>query len=311
MTTPTAVLVAPGARRILLNGDDAHLGPALHTIIENLCDDLGVEQRNLAVEHVDADRLADAAWVASTPSLLGARILVVDHADAVDRDQLAAVLAAPAVDDVAVVAVWSGGRVPKAIAGIEGLVAITRSDPRNAGARRELIDTTVANAGLSLSPNELSALAARLGENPERIYSTVEVLAAHADDQGRIAADVIDTLGEGGAPPWLLSDAIEGRDLPGSVRAAHTLMRASSWAPLAVVGYLRKRYLAIWRIANGAEAPAGFAGRKQAQVARRLGAERATAALEHINTADANLKGASAATADGTIEVLVARLARL
>ena len=256
------------------------------------------------------DDLADTVWVAATPSLLGARILVIDAAADADRDQLAAVLNAPVVDDVAVVAVWSGARVPKAIAGIDGIVHLTGAAPRNKGDRSSFVAEQLRAAGLTLDPRSTAELTERLGENPERIWSTIEALSAYADADGNVERVALDAVSTGGSPPWLLSDAIESGNAGAAIRAVHTLMNHSGWVPLQILGYLRKRYTAVWRVAVGAAPQGGFVGKQHTRVATRWGATGAEAVLGHIDAADGALKGASACDATGVLEVLVARTAR-
>lgn len=305
-----AAVVPPGARRILISGDDNYTPAIVRAVTDQLCEQMGVTARHLAVEHVDTDGIADAIWIAATPSLLGARILIIDAAADADRDQLAELLAAPVVDDVAVVAVWSGGRVPKAVAGIDGVTTFAGTAPRSKSDRSSFVTEQLRSAGLRLDPRAAAALSDRLGENTERIFSTIEVLTAHADADGNVDSSVIDGIAAGGSPPWLLSDAIEAGDVAGAIRAVHTLMGSSGWVPLQMLGYLRKRYNAVWRVAAGAPPQGGFVGKAHSRVATRWGIDGCEAVLAEIDAADRALKGASANNATGVLEVLVARAAR-
>lgn len=308
--TAGAATVPDGARRILISGDDQYTPALVRAATDQLCEQLDVTARHLAVEHLDSDGVPDAVWVASSPSLLGARILVVDDAAGVDRDQLCDLLAAPVVDDVAVVAIWTGGRVPKAVTGIDGVVHLSASAPRNKADRSSFVAEQVRAAGLNLDARTVAQLTERLGENTERIWSALELLAVHADADGRVAPSALDGVSAGGAPPWLLSDAIESGDPAAAIRAVHALMGRSGWVPLQILGYLRKRYTAVWRVAAGAAPQGGFVGKQHSRVANRWGVEGAEMVLAQIDTADGDLKGRSSCDATGVLEVLVARAAR-
>jgi DNA polymerase-3 subunit delta len=186
-------------------------------------------------------------------------------------------------------------------------------------------------AGISLRPDAVKALIARVGDEAGRVPALVETLAATFGPGAALsAADVEPYLGEAGAvPAYLLSNKIEEGDVAGALEVLHRLLNATGpqqpkpMHPLQVLAMLHNYVRRLARLddpavqssADAIEALGGkvkeFPARKALEQSRRLGTDGIREAYALIARADLDLKGARAIPEDAVVEVLVARLATM
>lgn len=329
----------------LVKGDDPVLRTdALELVIADL---LGNDDRTLALEdHLVPGRGSDgepggadarAAVVdavvqaaQSPPFMTGVRVVVLrDIGNLLTGDvgPLTQYLADP-LDTTELVLVAGGGKVPDALA-----KALKEAKAVEHGVARSKVEDVLSHAlegtGISLRPDAIAELTARIGDEAGRVPAIVEVLAAAYPADSRLTADDIEPyLGEaGGVAPYLLTNAIESGDVAGALEILQRLLTASGpqqpkpMHPLQILAMLHNWARRLARlddpeVGNSADAIAALGGkvkeypaRKALEQSRRLGTDGIREAYAAIAQADLDLKGARAIPEDAVMEVLVARLA--
>ena len=329
----------------LVKGDDPILrSDALEAVVAEL---LGDDDRSLALEDhtvpgrgsdgepggADArgavvDAVVQAAQ--SPPFMTAVRVVVlrdIGNLLASDVGPLTQYLADP-LESTELVVVAGGGKVPDALA-----KALKEAKAVEHGVARSKVEDVLSDAlegtGITLRPDAVAALTARIGDEAGRVPAIVEVLAAAYPSDARLTAeDVEPYLGEaGGVAPYLLTNAIESGDVAGALEILHRLLTASGpqqpkpMHPLQILAMLHNWARRLARlddpeVGNSADAIAALGGkvkefpaRKALEQSRRLGTDGIREAYAAIAQADLDLKGARAIPEDAVMEVLVARLA--
>ena len=330
----------------VVKGDD----PILRIdVLEALLDDLvGDEDRGLVVEDVavpgkggegesggaEAREAAVAATVnaAQSPPFMTARRVVVlrDVGNLLTGDigPLVACLG-DLLDTTELVFVAGGGKTPDALA-----KAWKEAGAQEHGAARtkaeDVLEAALAEHGVRLRPDAVRAVVERVGGEAGRIPAIVEVLASAYGDDALSAEEVAPYLGgAGGVPPYVLTNAIEEGDVPGSLEVLHRILTATGpqqpkpMHPLQVLAMLHNNVRKLARlddpeVRSVQDAIAALGGKvkeypakKAFEQSRRLGSEGIREAYAAIAQADLDLKGARAIPEDAVMEVLVARLAAL
>jgi DNA polymerase-3 subunit delta len=198
------------------------------------------------------------------------------------------------------------------------------TSPGSSGkARTQWLGDQLHAAPVHLDSAARHILEEHLGEDVSRLHAILEILVSAYGEGGRIGpAELAPFLGgEGGAPPWDLTDALDRGDVAASVQLAHRMLGPSGRHPFQVLAILHKHYGAMLRLdGSGVSDPAAAASllnmapypaRKVLDQGRRLGAERIARAVSLIASADIDLRGVIDWPSELVIEVLVARLAQL
>jgi DNA polymerase-3 subunit delta len=200
---------------------------------------------------------------------------------------------------------------------------IDSSPPGSGKARSQWLIEQLHTASVHLDAAAGHLLQQHLGEDVARLHALVDVLSAAYGEGARIGPEELEPfLGEeGGAPPWDLTDALDGGDIAAAVRAAHRLLGPGERHPLQLLSTLHRHYGAMLRLdgsgvtdANQAASMVGMAPyptRKVLEQGRRLGHERIARAIDLLADADLALRGTVDWPDELVIEVLVARLAQL
>ncbi|HYD10028.1 MAG TPA: DNA polymerase III subunit delta [Acidimicrobiales bacterium] len=221
----------------------------------------------------------------------------------------------------------SGPKGPKALTDAVKKVGhvVDASIPGGKGRGMWLKDQLKA-APVKLDPAAEKLVDDHLGEDLGRLTNLLEVLAAAYGHGARVSADEVEPfLGEaGGVPPWELTDAIDGGDIPRALRALHRMTAGGSRHPLQVMGTLHGHYGRMLRldgsgVANEAEAASllgmkgsTFPAKKALTQARKLGSDGVSRAIQLLSDADLDLRGLRKDWPNELVmEVLVARLCRL
>ncbi|MGH9025252.1 MAG: DNA polymerase III subunit delta, partial [Acidimicrobiia bacterium] len=178
---------------------------------------------------VAAARAADAAQ--SPPFLTPSRIVVVrdiGNLTKADAAPLVEYLSAP-LETTALVLVAGGGTVP---ADLTKAMKAAGAEQVGPGSEKtgDVVAEALSDSGLELRPDAVKRLAAHVGEDPGRVQSLVDVLAAAFEPGVVLGVDDIEPyLGEAGpVPTYELTNAIEKGDVAGSLAVLHRLLRASS-----------------------------------------------------------------------------------
>ncbi len=282
------------------------------------------------VEETSRFDLSPVLSALATPSWLSERRVVVLRGAgglvAAQAAELAKVVAAPATDNVLVLA--GGGRsVPqsllKAVKAAGG--RIIETDPgRGSRARTEWLEAHLARSPVHLDATARRRLVEHIGEDAARLDPILELAEATYGAGRKLgASDLEPLLGEeGSAPPWELTDAIDAGDGARAIHVLHRLLGAGDRHPLQVLATLNRHVSSLLRL-DGAERVrsaeeaasvlqvSAFPARKLLEQARRLGHDRIVRAVEVVAQADADLRGRLAWPAELVIEVAVARLAQL
>jgi DNA polymerase-3 subunit delta len=308
---------------------------------------LGADDRSLAVETfdvpatkeggepADASRSAVVAAIVnaaqSPPFMTAHRIVIVR-----DYEALTAAEAEPIVsvlddllDTTVLVFVSAGaGRVAKALGdALKPAETVGSATTSTADALAEAL----AEAELTFRNDASAAVVEHLGEDAGRVAAVVDLLASTYGPGSTLTADEVRPyLGESGSvPAYELTNRIEAGDIAGSLDTLHRLLSATSsrqakaMHPLQALGLVHARYKRLLRLddpsitsTNDAHAVLGGKGstypaKKALEASRALGSDGLRTAVEHLQRADIELKGATALPEDAVLEVLVARLAAL
>lgn len=280
---------------------------------------------------VVVNRACDAAM--SPPFLTELRVVVLHEIGSLSRkDQYAPIvtyLESP-MPTTAFVLVTGGGTAPKPLLdAVKQRGALVRGPESEATA--DVVSTHARDADLKLAPDARRLITEHLGEDAGRVPALLAVLeAAFGSDATISAAEVEPYLGATGAVPvYELANAIDRGDVPGALDTLHRMLETPSkrdgkpMHPLQVLALLHTHYRRLLRVDDptitgekDAHAALGgkgspYGSKKAWQQARSLGHDGITRAFDLLARADLDCKGASGATPDTVVELLVARLAGL
>lgn len=327
----------------LVRGDDPILiGRAVHDLVDGL---VGDGDRSLMIEELteqsyrrddgnyEITALVDAA---QTPPFLTPRRIVIGRelgrfSKSDDIAPLVRYIEDP-LDSTSLVLVWEKGPdlqrlgpIPKGLttavssAGTVVDTRIGRGKQASAWVQEQLSASTA-----NLDRSAVQALVERIGEDRARLPGVLDTIAAAFGDAPVAAADIEPYLGVAGdVAPWELTDAIAAGHVADALDKLHRMQGAGGRHPLQLLASLHGHYGRILRL-DGAQvadekdaaAALGMKGstypaKKAMQQARRMGPQRVRRAIELLAQADLDLRGATATPEDATMDVLVARLARL
>jgi DNA polymerase III subunit delta len=320
----------------LVSGEDPNLrADALRHLVARL---LGGDDPSMAVEEFDlatrGDEAEDGGTGAAVAAALGAaqtppfgserRIVILREAGllgAEDGEALAAYLADPLPTTV-VVLVTGGGRLPAALTKAfkaSGGEEVTPPAERTG----DTLTVHLKAAGVSLSPAAVRRVSDWLGDDAGRVPALLDVLRAAYGERAQLEPDDVEPyLAESGrVAPYQLTGAIDRGDTAAALEILHRLRGAGGMHPLQVMVLLHRHYQRLLRlddptITGESEAVAALGGKVKPYPAalalrqsRLLGSAGVRTAYGHLAKADLDLRGATAASEDAVLEILVARLA--
>jgi DNA polymerase III subunit delta len=328
--------VRPDAPVHLVRGDDeVLLREAARAVIHALTGDLDPA---LAVEEVGRERFAPADGEASivplvdaaqTPPFLTERRVVVGRdveifTKAAQVAPLVDYLADP-LPTTALVLVWSGGRIPKALV---DAVKDAKGVQVSTSPGRKLdgwVGEQAAAAGLAFDRAATERLVGWLGDDPQRLVGLLATLVGSYGAGARLGVDEIEPfLGQaGGVPPWELTDALDRGDIGTALAKLRRMTEGGGRHGLQIMATLQNHYGRMLML-DGAPVRgekdaaellgirgSAFPARKALAQARKLGHERVVRAVDLLANADLDLRGGKAWPEGLVLEVLVARLAQL
>ena len=334
----------------LVRGDDPVLrGAAVDRLVGELLDgeprDLALEdytipgRRRADEAREDDDTTGDAGVVQAvvtaltSPPFLTARRVVVVHEvgalNAASGEAIAPFVAQPS-DGIALVLVAGGGRMPSALDKALKAAAVPIVSPESERTDT-VLKTEARRAGIDLTPDAAKLVTDHLGEDAGRVVELVEILrAAFGPDATLSVDDVEPYLGEaGGVPRYELTNAIDRGDTAGALASLHRLLNATSprdprpLHPMQVIATLIPHYQRMLRLDDPSirteqDAVSALGGKVKSYPARRAleashrhGTDGLREALGYLADAELDLRGATGASDETVIEVLVARLASL
>jgi DNA polymerase III delta subunit len=188
----------------------------------------------------------------------------------------------------------------------------------------DALGSALRSVRLTLTPAATRRVAEWFGDDAGRVPGLVDLLrSAYGEGASLDVDDVEPYLGTSGSvAPYLLTGAVDRGDTEAALDVLGRL-RGAGFHPLQVMVLLHRHYQRILRlddpaVGGEAEAVAALGGKvkpypaslalRQSQSLRTAGIRDAYQALAK---ADLDLRGASAAPEDATLEVLVARLANI
>lgn len=335
MSTATLTTRTDAPVYLVKGGDEVILRSAVHELVHAL---VGDRDHSLTVEEISREQhqpgdseasltaLVDAA---QTPPFLTDRRVVVGRdldlftkADQVEP--LVTYLADP-LPTTALVLVWPGGRMPKGLAEAVKKAGGEQVDTSPGRKLAPWADEQLARAGLKLDRAAQQRVVDWLGDDPQRLVGLLSTLTGTYGEGARLSVtDVEPYLGEaGGVPPWELSDAIDGGDIPTALAKLRRMLSGGDRHPLQVMATLHSQFARMLMLdgapvsnekdaaqmlgMKGSTFPAGKALRQ----ARKLGHRRIVRAMDLLTTADLDLRGGKAWPESLVMEVLVARLTQL
>ena len=329
MSTTTDVLPAYLVRA----GDAALRNDALHTLVHQL---VGEGDASLMVEDYDYADDADPGAIVDAartpPFLTDRRIIVARDVTNHSTDALSAIIdyladPSPTTSLVLVAAIDSDGR-PKGPAALTNAVkkvghVVDASIPGGKG-RGMWLQDHLKGAPVKLDGAAASAVDKHLGEDLGRLSNLLEALAAAYGQGAKVGVEEVEPfLGEaGGVPPWELTDAIDGGDIPRALDSLHRMMRAGERHPLQLMATLHAHYANMLRLDGSGirdenEAASllrtkPYPAKKAMTQGRKLGSDGVARAIKLLADADLDLRGLRKDwPEDLVMEVLVARLCRL
>lgn len=325
----------------LVTGEDLTLrNDALRKLLEEV---LGDDDPTLALEEFTvASRSGDeggedsgdvrppvvaaALSAASTPPFgTGRRVVVLREAGAMgaaDAEAVARWLDDP-LETTVLVLVAGGGRIPAALT--RAFKAAGGKEVRTASEKTgDALGAALRQAGLSLTADATRRVTDWFGEDAGRVRGLVDLLRSAHGEGARLDVDQVEPYlaDSGSVAPYLLTGAIDRGETDTALEVLGRL-RGSGFHPLQVMVLLHRHYQRLLRlddpaVTGEAEAVAALGGKVKPypaslalQQAKALGTDRIRAAYEALAKADLDLRGASGAPEDATLEVLVARLAQL
>ena len=329
---------------ILIKGDDATLvSQAVRRAVSEL---VGDGDRSLMVEELEESHyvgegtdpeLTPLVNAAHTPPFLTDRRVVVGrHLALFTKAQQVAPLVELLGDPLPttdLVLVWERGpsstrlgAVPKKLKEALRAAGVEEIDAAPSGkGRRTLLDQRLSTASVELDRPAALLIADRLGDDVGRVEAILDALHSAFGDGARLTADDVEPYVGAAAdiPPWELTDAIDSGDIPLALDKLHRMTRGGDRHALQVLATLHGHYQRVLGldgapVADEKQAAAHlgmtgstFPARKALTLARRLGTARISAAVGMLARADLDVRGGSAVDDEATLEVLVARLARL
>jgi len=318
-------------RVILYKGDD-------HTLLtdrmkEGIAELVGPDDPDLLIDEFDGEdyQLSELIDAARTPPFFGDRRIIV--ARSVDRFSTADSVV-PLVEYLAdpsptttVVLGWVKGRVPKkltdALAGAADAETIAAGKPRSGKAQRDWIGERLSGAAVMFDREAERLIADRIGQDLARLSGLITMLESTFGAGTKLTGhDIEPLLGtQGSVPPWELTDAIDRGNIVTALEKLGRMLDAGAMHELQVMRTLERHYSQMLSL-DGFEAvgdtsiakhlgAAPFTAKKLSSQLRRIGSGRVGEAIVLLGEADVDLRGRTAVPSRTTIEVLVARLARL
>lgn len=191
--------------------------------------------------------------------------------------------------------------------------------------RKGLLEERLASASVQLDREAKRLIMGQLGDEVGRADSVLDALHSAFGDNAKLSsADVAPFLGPASdVPPWELTDAIDSGDIGTALDKLQRMTQGGSRHALQVLATLHIHYQRALALDGApvsddrsAAAHLGMTGstfpaKKALGLARRMGSVRLADAVGLLARADLDVRGASAVPDATTLEVLVARLARL
>lgn len=218
------------------------------------------------------------------------------------------------------------GAVPKKLKEALKAAGVEEIDAAPSGkGRKGLLDERLSTAAVQLDGSAKRLIADNLGDDVGRAESVLEALhSAYGDNAKLSAADVEAFVGPASdVPPWELTDALDAGDIGLALDKLRRMTEGGSRHALQVLATLHNHYQRALALdgAGAADEKAAaavlgmsgstFPARKALTLSRRLGSQKLASAINLLATADLDVRGASAVPDGTTLEVLIARLARL
>lgn len=330
--------------QLFQGSDEILLAEAVRTAIHEA---LGDESVDLALEELEESHyFEDPGWsisplvdAAQTPPFLtGRRVVVGRELSRFSKQESVAPLLRYLDDPLpttALILVWNKGpqnnaktaTVPKKL--VEAINAaggsiqkLATPTGRNVG---KWLDEQLKASQISIDGPGRKYLGDHLGENANRLGGIITALTGRYGPGAKLGvADIEPFIGDqGSVPPWELTDAMASGNIADALDKLRRMTNAGERHPLATLATLTTHYTRMVRLdgarvadEKGAAALLGMKGstypaKKALTQSRRMGTDRLRDSLELLAQADLDLRGGSAAPADATMEILVARLARL
>ncbi len=328
----------------LVRGDDPVLvSRALQAVVDDL---VGDADRSLVVEELHESNFANDSGftisplidAAGTPPFLTELRVVVGRELAVftKAEQVAGLVAylADPLPSTHLVLVWERGpsasrlgAVPKSL--VEAVKAAGGVEVKTAvgsgRAASDWLNEQLSSADVVLDGDARRLVAAELGEERSRVGALLDTLVSAFGAGADLTADDVAPFigGSGGVPPWDLTDAIAAGEVSKSVMLVRRMTAGGERHPLQITASLNSHYERLLRLdgagvgdEKSAAAHLGMKGstfpaKKALEQGRRMGGARVARAVELLALADLDLRGATAQSAEGVLEILVARLAHL
>lgn len=328
---------------LVKGSDDVLRGEALSTLLDRL---VGTDDRSLVLDEFDLDavKLGAAIDAAQTPPFLTERRIVVARrfgrfSKAEEVKELVAYLEDPLptstlvlVWEKSVSAVESGEpaskapRIPptltKAVTAAGGEILDADPQGKNLGG---WVGDQLSAAGLDVDARVRNHIVEVLGEDAGSLVGLIERLKGAYGTGVRLGMDEVEPfLGPaGGVPPWELTDAIDGGDVPTALDRLRRMMTSGDRHPLAIMATLQSHYTRMLRLdgagVRGEKEAAQvlglkgstFPAKKALNQGKQLGGPGVRRAVQLLATADVDLRGGRAWPGELVMEVLVARLTTL
>jgi len=315
---------------ILLKGADDVLRSARRTAI--VADQVGDADPTLVVDEPTLDEddrlrpLVDAAQ--TSPFFTDHRVVVGRNIERFKAKEDLALLVdylADPLPSTVLVLEWAGGaRVPKALGdAVEAAGGETVStDPgRDVG---DFVAKAAKEAGVALDRDALRHLVDWLGDEPGKLPGVLAVLSSTYGEGTALGVDDVDPfLGDaGGVPPWDLTDAIDRGDIAAAITTLTRMLRAGRH-PMQVMATLHTHFQRILRLDGAAvrgEKEAAtvlglkgstYPAKKALAQARKLGPGGVRESIRLLARTDLELRGTVDWPDELSMEILVARLARV
>jgi len=335
--------VHPDDITVVITGSDPTIvSDAVHTAIDILLGDtdasLALEEFALKGSDVDDDqessvisRVIDA--INTPPFLVPRRVVVLRDAGSLNKADTEALLRwhQSPTPGVALVVAGSGIRTdnPLAKAASKFFNTTVSSFGKN---RLDFVVAKFEEIGVNANAVVLKAVADRLGEDVARAESLARTLVSLYGSSPLKFEHIEPYLGEAGAvTDWDLTDAIDAGRVTPAITAARRMLDSREKVGVQLVGLLQRHYLKMVKlsestastkeeaalIVGGSPFPAG----KALAMARALGRDGLTRAIDLVAAADYDLKGGVSyggkneddidQTDLTVVEILVARLTKM
>ena len=175
---------------------------------------------------------------------------------------------------------------------------------------------------LAAEPSVYAVILERIGEEVERIDALARTLQSVFGTAKFSATEVEPYLGEmGNVPEWDLTDAIDKGRISEALSTLRRMIESEGRVPVQIIGIFQRHYLRLSQLHNSGAATASavmgllgikeYPAKKLLATYNALGSDRVANAVHLVAQADIDLKGATALEPQVTLEILVARLARL